>query len=152
MCNGPVVKGIMASWKECFVFITITNMEKKLAARWSDMQIILRSFFFFPESFKRVLHRKWHNEVHVFKTLLLLRSEELILCARYASVIGSSNKFCLPCATNFCSHWIAITSHTGIGEGSDNLFQYSCLENSMNRGAWQATVHGVAETPTWLSN
>ena len=30
------------------------------------------------------------------------------------------------------------------GEGNDNPLQYSCLENSMNRGAWQATVHGVA--------
>jgi len=27
-----------------------------------------------------------------------------------------------------------------------NLFQYSCLENSMDSGAWQATVHGVAES------
>ena len=29
------------------------------------------------------------------------------------------------------------------GERNGNLFQYSCLENSMNRRAWQATVHGV---------
>ena len=29
------------------------------------------------------------------------------------------------------------------GEGNDNLLQYSCLENPMDRGAWQATVHGV---------
>ena len=28
------------------------------------------------------------------------------------------------------------------GEGNDNLLQYSCLENSMDRGAWQATVRG----------
>ena len=28
------------------------------------------------------------------------------------------------------------------GEGNGNLLQYSCLENSMDRGAWQATVHG----------
>ena len=27
------------------------------------------------------------------------------------------------------------------GEGNSNPLQYSCLENSMNRGAWQATVH-----------
>ena len=33
-----------------------------------------------------------------------------------------------------------------------NPFQYSCLENSMNRGAWQATLHGVAESRTWLSD
>ena len=29
-------------------------------------------------------------------------------------------------------------------EGNGNLLQYSCLENPMDRGAWQATVHGVA--------
>ena len=29
------------------------------------------------------------------------------------------------------------------GEGNGNLFQHSCLKNSMDRGAWQATVHGV---------
>ena len=29
------------------------------------------------------------------------------------------------------------------GEGHDYPHQYSCLENSMERGAWQATVHGV---------
>ena len=30
------------------------------------------------------------------------------------------------------------------GEGNGNPLQYSCLENLMDRGAWQATVHGVA--------
>ena len=29
---------------------------------------------------------------------------------------------------------------------------YSCLENSMDRGAWWATVHGVTKSWTWLSN
>ena len=32
------------------------------------------------------------------------------------------------------------------GEGNSNSLQYSCLENRMERGAWQATVHGVAKT------
>ena len=31
------------------------------------------------------------------------------------------------------------------GEENDNLFQYSCLENRMDRGAWWATVHGIAD-------
>ena len=31
------------------------------------------------------------------------------------------------------------------GGGHDNLIQYSCLENPMDRGAWWATVHGVAK-------
>ena len=34
------------------------------------------------------------------------------------------------------------------GGGHSNPFQYSCLENSMGRGAWRATVHGVAESDT----
>ena len=32
------------------------------------------------------------------------------------------------------------------GEMNDNLLQYSCLENSMDRGAWQATVHWVTKS------
>ena len=31
------------------------------------------------------------------------------------------------------------------GEGNGNPLQYSCLENSMERGGWQATAHGVAK-------
>ena len=31
------------------------------------------------------------------------------------------------------------------GGGHGNPLQYSCLENPMNRGAWRATVHGVAK-------
>ena len=37
------------------------------------------------------------------------------------------------------------------GVGNGNLLQYSCLENSMDRGAWQATVHGVTKSWTQLS-
>ena len=38
------------------------------------------------------------------------------------------------------------------GEGNGNPLQYSCLENPMDGGAWQATVHGVAKSRTRLSN
>ena len=38
------------------------------------------------------------------------------------------------------------------GEGNSNPLQYSCLENSLDRGAWQATVHGVTKSRTWLNN
>ena len=38
------------------------------------------------------------------------------------------------------------------GEGNGNPLQYSCLENPMDRGAWQATVHGVTKSQTWLSD
>ena len=38
------------------------------------------------------------------------------------------------------------------GEGNGNPLQYYCLENPMDRGALQATVHGVAKSRTRLSN
>ena len=36
------------------------------------------------------------------------------------------------------------------GEGNGYLLQYSCLENSMDGGAWQDTVHGVTKSQTRL--
>ena len=37
------------------------------------------------------------------------------------------------------------------GGGNGNPFQYFCLENLMDRGVWQATVHGVTKSWTLLS-
>ena len=43
-----------------------------------------------------------------------------------------------------------VGSSSGLGRspggGHDNPFQYFCLENPMDRGAWRAAVHGVAES------
>ena len=36
------------------------------------------------------------------------------------------------------------------GVGNGNPAQYSCLENSMDKGAWQTIAHGVAESQTQL--
>ena len=38
------------------------------------------------------------------------------------------------------------------GEGNDNPLQYSCLENSMDKGAWWAIAHGVTKSGTRPSN
>ena len=38
------------------------------------------------------------------------------------------------------------------GEENGNPLQYSCLENSMDRGAWWATVHGVTKSQTGLGD
>ena len=37
-------------------------------------------------------------------------------------------------------------------EGNGNPFQYACLGNPMDRGAWQAIIHGVTKSRTQLSN
>ena len=38
------------------------------------------------------------------------------------------------------------------GGGHGILFQYACLDNPMDRGAWKATVHGITKGQTRLSN
>ena len=42
--------------------------------------------------------------------------------------------------------------HVYMGEGNGTPLQYSCLENPMDGGAWQAAVNGVAKSQTRLSN
>ena len=41
-----------------------------------------------------------------------------------------------------------VTLLISLGEGNGNPFHYSCLENPMDRGGWQATVHRVAKSQT----
>ena len=43
---------------------------------------------------------------------------------------------------------MSLTSYFITGEGNGNPFQYSCLGNPMDGGAWWAMVHGVAELDT----
>ena len=49
--------------------------------------------------------------------------------------------------------WVTSLSQKDLLEkGNGKLLQYSCLRNPMDRGVWRATVHGVAESQTLLSN
>ena len=48
--------------------------------------------------------------------------------------------------------FICISLSPSIGEGNGTPFQYSCLENPMDGGAWYAAVQGVAEDWTRLSD
>ena len=56
-----------------------------------------------------------------------------------------------------CSQWVKILFYIDgylfkTWRRKCNPLQYSCLENLMDGGAWQAIVHGVAKSRTWLSN
>ena len=55
----------------------------------------------------------------------------------YVNWLDSSN-----CRRHEFNPWVRKSP----GGGNDNQLQHSCLESSMNRGAWQATVHGIAES------
>ena len=52
--------------------------------------------------------------------------------------------------------WFKVVSIPRLGRsarvGNGNPLQYSCLEDSMDRGAWQATVQGVAKSQKQLHN
>ena len=57
-------------------------------------------------------------------------------------------KFACQCGRPRFNPW----SERSVGEGNGNPLQYSCLENSLARGAWQASVHGVTKSQTQLSD
>ena len=49
--------------------------------------------------------------------------------------------------------WVQIPgSGSSPKEGNGNPLEYSCLENSKDKGVWQATVHGVTKSQIPLSN
>ena len=56
-----------------------------------------------------------------------------------------------PNVSSLPSTFFKLVLVTQNGEGNGTPFQYSCLENPMDRGAWKAAVHGVAEGRTQLS-
>ena len=47
-------------------------------------------------------------------------------------------------ACNVVDQGSILVSGRSSGEGNDNPLQYSCLENPMDRGVWQVTVHWIA--------
>ena len=51
-----------------------------------------------------------------------------------------------------CDTLFVLLSNLQSGEGNGTPLLYSCLENPMDGGAWKASVHGVAEDRTRLSN
>ena len=63
------------------------------------------------------------------------------------------------CCTEFCCFLSNLNMNQPqpqvyiyLGEGNGTPLQYSCLENPMDRGAWQAAVHGVAKSRARLSD
>ena len=83
----------------------------------------------------------------IFKSVL--QHHNLKASILWCSAIGSDGRECACSAGD----WGSIPgSGRSPGEGNGYPPQYPCLENPINGGAWQATVHGVAKTPTWLRN
>ena len=60
------------------------------------------------------------------------------------SVVGKGSSYQCGLGRNVSSITVSERSPE---RGNGNPLQYSCLENPMDRGAWQATIHGVIEEP-----
>ena len=56
------------------------------------------------------------------------------------------------CFSGYCRIEDILVAQMVKGEGNGYPLQYSCLESSMDRGAWWAAVHGVAKKWTGLSD
>ena len=89
-----------------------------------------------------------HSEWGAVRVLCVLTWQAGGLRELWASLMAQMVK-------NLPAMWETILipgSGRSLGEGNGNPLQYSCLGNSMDRGAWQATVHGVTKSWPWLSN
>ena len=99
-----------------------------------------------------------------YMTHYLMAGELLVLGRREGTEMrrfqkGLSTTLCF-IVLNACytSIWVGLPKGKKKGPGKeitkivvkDNPFQYSCLENPMNRGGWRAIVHTVANSRTWL--
>ena len=76
-------------------------------------------------------------------------------CSLYFCVIFSNNTWHSCINSSLEASWcltLQFVNCSPLGEGNGTPLQYSCLENPMDGGAWWAAVHGVATSPTRLSN
>ena len=84
--------------------------------------------------------------VHIF---IYIYQEYICICHRASQLLSGKES---TCQGRRCRSVDSIPgSGRSPGVGNGNQFQDSCLGNSMVRGAWQATVHGVAKSQTQLS-
>ena len=82
---------------------------------------------------------------YIRETLEDLSVKKSCYLAVYSNWVNCSGKF------DTSSHWLfLLVRGRSSGGGHDNPLQYSCVENPMDRGAWQATLHRVAKSWTGL--
>ena len=99
------------------------------------MQSLERIRYYFPECLVINWRRKW-QPTPVFLTGEPHGQRSLVCCCPW----GHTESDMTQATTE------AITMHACIGEGNGIPLQYSCLENTRDRGAWWAAIYGVAQS------
>ena len=116
---------------------------------WNIYAKIFTKYNCFREIFSLRFH-KWLAGLFFFKFLCLVLLHCIYLWSISNGFPGSSDG-----KESVCNVWDP-SSIPGLGrtpgEGNGYPLQYSCLENSMDRGAWQATVHGLTKSQRQLND
>ena len=93
------------------------------------------------------LRYNWHNTVSSLQRLLGIQITSIFLITR--GFPGGTVVKNLPADAG--DSGLIPDSGRFSGGGNGNPLQYTWVENSMDKGAWQATAHGAAKSRTWLS-
>ena len=111
---------------------------------------LLGFFFFFFKWKQKVTVVGLGNICYLGRVSLTLASFESWYASQLASQVVLMIKNLPANAGDIRDAGSILGSRRSPGEGHGIPLQYSCLENPMDRGAWQATVYRVAKSWTWL--
>ena len=122
----------------CFVFLCIVFTKLKVFYPASSKFIVY--WCHFPTAFA--------HSVSLCHTLIILTVFQTFSLSLYllSSLVACTVKSLPAIWSSAPGLW------RSSGEGNGNPLQYSCLENSMDRGVWWSIVPGIAKSQTWLSD
>ena len=147
---------------------------RRSEAQWSTAQMLEPdSLGSYPRHTANYLCVSGQNYLYSLYLIFLIREKEMLQGLRELICPNShesarhivSNNYCILLLMGFpggsgckeaASNARDLGSIPGLGrspgKGNGYQFQYSFLENPMDRGAWRVTVHGVAKSWAWLSD
>ena len=119
-------------WSNTFVYLSFKPISSTVFWVYSDNDIKKHHFFTKLQFDLRVTYKMFEIACHYFRlsTWCLKNQPASAGDLRNMGLIPESGRF--------------------LGGGHGYSLQYSCLENSMNRGAWWAKVHRITKSWTWL--
>ena len=140
--------------------ICVLCIGRWILIHWTTREVPIFSEFFDTYIIKRIVLILKNKNIFIL-------SEQNFIQSPFLSIVFFSSSFFfftfssiidyhkilsrVPCAIQQVLGYL-IYSSVYIGEGNGTPLQYSCLENPMDGGAWQAAVHGVARSWTRLSD
>ena len=157
-------------WSPCALEPELCQQEKPLQQRvWYNLSIYSSVHLFTYLSVYPSVHLSVYSSIHLFTYLSIYLSDHLsVYLSRACLVLVLSHVWL------FVTQGLELCDFSGGSDGKESVcnmdcnrpgfdpwvgkipwrrkWQYSCLENPMDRGTWRATVHGIAKSQTQLSD